>query len=923
MIPRLSLLAVPACVLTLSACSGQPLSPAAPIPPSPEVLAMFCKQSPDPKFCGGFAGPPGSPSRVAAEAAQHPPALRLPRTVLPARYQVSLTVVPGKAPFQGAVDVDLQLTEPTSVLWLNATGLTVTEAHLDVVGVARPLRTVAGDDDFVGFALDEPAGAGAARLHVAYTGKISDKDDRGLFVEEEEGTPYVFSQFESIDARRAFPCFDEPSFKVPWQLTLHVREGDVALSNTAVLSETREAMGMKAVHFQETKPLPSYLVAFAVGPFDLVDAGKVGRKGTPVRLAVPHGQAAQARYAVATTPAIIAKLEELFDVPFPYDKLDMVAVPRLVTFGAMENAGLITFTRAGMLAKPEEETPQFEMRFSSTTTHELGHHWFGDLVTTAWWDDIWLNEAFASWVEAKILVPWHPEWRYDLARLRSTARAMASDALVSGRRIRQGIVAKDDIHNAFDDITYSKGSAVIGMFEAYVGPERFRKGVHRYLVERAHGNATATDFLAAISAEAGSDVAPAFSTFLDQPGVPLVSAELRCDASGAGIALSQQRYLPAGSSGGAPERWQIPVCVRWGLGKAEGRACTLLAAREATLPLPEAKGCPEWFVPNDGAAGYYHASYASDDVAALLRGAGKLSLPERVALIRDLRALVAGGHLSIADALARVPDLLRDPHPQVLRGVLDLVASLREPMIPEAERPRFAHFIGKTFGARARALGWTSKPHEDPQVRLLRPSLLTLVADRGGDQTLAAEADQLARRWLDDPRAVEADVIDAVLSVAAQRGDRAFFDRLRADAKKTKDDNRRRHLLGAMADFRDPAIVKEALGIVLGDEHDVRDTTGLLFEDVRMQDVTFGFVKQRFDALVARLPSDFVGNLPSVGEPFCDEGHRAEVESFFKDRAGKLLGGPRNLAKALERIRLCSTLREAQAGSLAGFLKKY
>ena len=386
--------------------------------------------------------------------------------MVPARYQVSLTVVPGQAAFEGVVDIAVKLVEPTSLIWLNGTELSIREAHARGAGQVFPARVVPGGDDFVGFAFDEKVPAGAARLHVEYAGKISDHDDRGLFVEDEEGTPYVFSQFESTDARRAFPCFDEPSSKVPWQLTLHVPAGDTALSNTSVLSESKEGPGMKAVHFAETKPLPSYLVAFAVGPFDLVDAGKAGKKGTPVRLAVPHGQAAQAAFAAATTPAIIARLEDLFGVPYPYDKLDMVAVPRLVTFGAMENAGLITFTRAGMLARPEEETPAFKIRFSSTTTHELGHHWFGDLVTTAWWDDIWLNEAFATWVEAKILVPWKPAFHYDLIEARQTQRAMLGDSLVSARRIRQGITSNDDISNAFDEITYSKGAAVIGMFEA-------------------------------------------------------------------------------------------------------------------------------------------------------------------------------------------------------------------------------------------------------------------------------------------------------------------------------------------------------------------------------------------------------------------------------------------------------------------------
>jgi cytosol alanyl aminopeptidase len=890
-----------AAVLT-GACGAEPLPPAAP-PPAPAPAAA--------------ATPPEAPL---------PPELRLPHTASPARYAASLTIVPGQPTFEGVVDIDLKVNEPARVLWLDGTALTVTEAHVDAIGKAFPAHAVTGGEDFVGFVFDEPLPVGPARLHVAYRGKISDKDDRGLFVEDEEGTPYVFSQFESIDARRAFPCFDEPSYKVPWQLSLHVREQDTALSNTTVASQTREAGGMKLVRFEETKPLPSYLVAFAVGPFDLVDAGKAGKKGTPVRIAVPHGQAAQAAYAAATAPTLIARIEDLLGVPYPYDKLDMVAVPRLVTFGAMENAGMITFARHLLVAKPEESTLSFKLRFAAVATHELGHHWFGDLVTTAWWDDIWLNEAFASWIEAKILVPWKPEWHYELSRARSTAGAMSGDSLLSARFIRQPIGSNDDIQNAFDEITYSKGSAVIGMWEAYLGPERFRAGLRRYLVSRAHNTATAADLLEAISAEAGRDVAPAFSTFLDQPGVPLVSAALECStepgAPRAAVLLSQQRYLPAGADVAPPASWQIPVCVRWGQGKTEGRACTLLGERSATLPLPEAKGCPDWMVANDGSAGYYHTAYPTSGLTALLKS-GKLSLLERAGVLRDLRALVEGGRLPLADALARLPEILREPHPQILRGAIDLVWSIRDPMIPAAERPRFAHFVEKTFGARARAIGWKPSPKDDEQVRLIRPALLSLVADRGEDRALATEAEALGRRWLDDPSAVEDDLIDAVLSVTAQHGDRALFDRLRAEAKKTKDDNRRRHLLAAMTEFRDPAIVKAALGIVLTDEHDIRDATKLLDQDARMNEITYGFVKQSFDGLVTRLPSDFVGRLPGVAGAFCDEGHRSDVDAFFKDRVGKLLGGPRTLAKVLERIRVCSVQRRAQEGSLTSFLARF
>jgi alanyl aminopeptidase len=884
--------------LLLAAACADPLPPAAPLPP------------------------PTTASSTAASP--RPPALRLPKTAAPVRYTATLTLVPSATKFEGAVDVDLTLTEPSALLWLNATALQVKEAHFEVGGRALPARVVPGGDDFLGFAVDETLPAGAARLHVAYQGEISTKDDRGVFSEREDDADYLFSQFENIEARRAFPCFDEPSFKVPWQLTLRVPEAETALSNTPPVSESKQEGGLKAIRFAETKPLPSYLVAFAVGPFDLVDAGKVGKSGTPLRIVAPHGKAAQAAHAAQVTGELLGRLEDYFGIPYPYEKLDVVAVPHLVSFGAMENAGLITFYEAGMLAKPEEKTISFEQRYAVTVTHEMAHQWFGDLVTMSWWDDVWLNEAFASWMESKILVPYRPDWRWELMRGRATAYAMGGDALVSARRIHQEILTKDDIQNAFDEITYSKGAAVIGMFEAFAGPERFRRGIARYLGEHLHGNATSTEFLAAVGAETRPDLAPAFSTFLDQPGVPLVHAGLTCGKGAApSLKLSQNRYLPLGSPGAAATTWQIPVCVRWGAGKVAGRACTLMKEDTATLPLPEAKTCPDWVMLDASSAGYYHAGYTAPELGGLLRGGGKqLTLAERLSVIRDLGALVASGDLPVGDALGRIPQILEDDHPEVLQVALGL-ALLRERLIPEAARPSYARFIAKTFGARARAVGWIPKAGEDDHLRLLRPYLVPMVADRGDDAPLIAEAGALALRWLDDPKAVSPEVADAVVWVAATHGDRKLFDRIRAEAKKARDDRRVRRLIHGMASFRDPAIVRDALGILLTDELDPRVGIDLIYQDERMQDVVFDFTRKSFDALATRIPGELRADLPYVGEPFCDDAHRKEVEGFFKERVTQITGGPRNLAKVLERITLCSTLRKTQEASLVAFLKKY
>jgi cytosol alanyl aminopeptidase len=891
MIKRCTLVAL----LTLASCSGAPAPAQQPTPP-----------------------PLASSAALTPSA---PPGLHLPTSVRPVRYAPTLTIVSDSLALEGSIDIDLALAEATSIVWLNAVGLTVSEAHLEVAGVSRPARVVPGGPDHLGFAFDT-APAGKARLHVTYRADVSERDDRGVFAEKEDGVSYIFSQFENIDARRAFPCFDEPTFKVPWQLTLKVKQSDVALSNTPSSSELPAEAGMKVVRFAETKPLPSYLVAFAVGPFDLVDAGKAGRGGTPVRIAVPHGKSAEAAYAVKSTPILLERLERFFGMAYPYEKLDVVAVPQLVSFGAMENVGLITFFETGMLARREEETLSFQRRYADIIAHEMAHQWFGDLVTMSFWNDIWLNEAFASWMEEKTLAPWKPEWSWETNTARSTAHAMHSDSLVSARKIRQEILTKDDIQNAFDGITYNKGAAVIGMFETWVGPDKFQKGVQRYLTKHAHGSAGSSDFLAAVSAEAGRDVAPAFSTFLDQPGVPLVTAKLVCEPKAAPkITLSQERYVPAGSKGGSKETWQIPLCVRYSAGKKEDRACTLLNAPSVDLPL-SGTACPDWVLPNQGGVGYYHVAYSPKDLDALLRAGDKLSLAERLSVLRDMGALVRSGKLPAGDALTHLADLARDPSPHIQRAAAELLGEMPDRIIPAELRPAFSRFVDKALSKRALEIGFRPKAGESDEVRLIRPIIVGAAGLRGENAALGAEADKLARAWLDDSSALEDDMVGVALTIAARRGDRALYDRFHAELGKAKNARRRNHLLAAMASFRDPAIVREALTLFLSKELDPRDALSLLFQDDRMVEVTFVFLKEHYDAIIARLPGELAADAPRFGESFCSEPDRAQVEAFFKDRIEKITGGPRNLAQALETISLCNAQRELHAASLAAFLKK-
>jgi len=878
-------------------------------------LALASCAAPRPTTAATTAAPP------VAKADPQPPSLRLPSTVRPRHHRVELTLEPNQETFTGVADLDLELAAPTDVVWLNAEELTVESATLG----GAPARILPQPHDLVGLAVGQPLPTGRARLHVTWRGKLSTLDAGGA-VRQKEGDDWaIYTHFEPIDARRVFPCFDEPSMKAPWELSLVVPTGQRALANTPEVSSTDLGNGKTRVTFAPSKPLPSYLVAFAVGPFELVDAGKTARSSVPVRIVTPRGQAAQARYAAQVTATLLDRLEEYFGSPYPYEKVDCIAVP--LFGGAMENPGLITFSSALILRRPDEETVGSRRAYASVATHELAHQWFGDLVTMEWWDDLWLNEAFASWMTPKIIEGWQPTWAAPEGRLGARAQAMSADSLTSARRIRQPIVSNHDMKNAFDAITYQKGASVLHMFEHFLGADVFQRGVRRYLAAHAHGNATATQFLAALSKEAGRDVAPPFASFLDQAGVPLVTIEPRCDKGRPPrLRLKQTRYLPLGSTGQqGTQRWRVPICVRAAAGKLASSACGLVEDSDAELPLELPAGsCPTWVMPNDGGAGYYRAALPVDGYKKLLSDpAAHLSVPEKLAVIHDLQASVRAGLIRYADVLPLVPALAKDANRHVVQAAAGLVSWLRDgELIPDAARPAYAKFIRDAFGPRARALGWVPKRGDDEDTRLLRNAIVPMVADQGEDPALAADAQKLARAWLDDHRAVDAEAVELVLDAAAQRGDRALHERLVAAARAERDRLTRRRLFAALGAFRDPALVQANFALALDPAFDLREAWPLVAGANRTPKTRaplWTFVKQKVDAIVARMPRDFGARLPDLAVAQCSDAARADVEAFFGPRAPKWSGGPRLLAQALEQLRLCAAYREVQGPSVAVF----
>jgi cytosol alanyl aminopeptidase len=505
-------------------------------------------------------------------------------------------------------------------------------------------------------------------------------------------------------------------------------------------------------------------------------------------------------------------------------------------------------------------------------------------VTTAWWDDLWLNEAFASWMGPKIVDRMRPEWKVKVDAVSGRSRVMNEDSMVSARRIRQPVESEHDMSNAFDGITYTKGATVIRMFENWIGPEKFQKGIRLYLDRHSWGNATAHEFLVAISSAAGKDIEPAFSTFLNQAGAPLVTAALQCNDKPRFV-LSQERALPLGSQGSPHQTWQIPVCVRFG-GDADTRQCALMTGANLELPLER---CPDWLLANDGEVGYYRVRYQGDLLDRLLKeNRNHLSLAERVGVLGDVDQLARMGKIPATEALALIPRFRQDPEREIVEALRE-IAGLPDQIIPDSLRPKYARFIRQVFGDRARELGWRPKPGESEDMRLLRRNLVPLVAANGEDQELIDEATRLARRWLEDRHAIDPDLAGSVLRVAAKLGDKDLFQKFYAAAKQTQDLEDKERLVSALGGFQDPALASSAMGIVLGDDFDARLSIDLLFGpagDPKTRDSAFRFLQQHYDALRTKLPSssiaDYAAFLPYVAAGYCDEEHRAEIEAFFK-----------------------------------------
>jgi alanyl aminopeptidase len=852
---------------------------------------------------------------------------RLPTGPTPRGYDLFLDIDPERPWFSGEVTIAVDLDVPRPSLDLHAERLGIVRATVAQGSAPVPVATELLPHGGLRVALPPGLVPGPIRLMLVFEAHLEDVPE-GLYRVREGDDAYVYTQFEPLSARRCFPCFDEPGFKAPFRVRLRVPADCTALANARCVETSTLSDGRTEVTFAETPPLATYLVAVAVGPFDVVEADPVAGQ-PPLRVVTTRGRGHLSGYALSVTPRILAELTRWFDLPYPYDKLDLVGVPNFAA-GAMENVGLVTF-RERLLLLDAAAAPATDRLWAQVViAHELAHMWFGNLVTMRWWDDLWLNEAFATWMEMACIAAVDPPLDADLEAVAEGLRVMDHDALSEARAIRQPIVDGGDVLNAFDGITYGKGAAVVRMTEAWLGARVFGDGVRQYLVRHAHGNADTADLLNALTQVSGQPVASTLVTFLDQPGLPLIEAHLETGAGGPALRLRQRRWLPSGAPapGGPEARWHLPVTVRVGDDAgAFGLVSTLLTTREAVVPVPASAVPPDraitWVHPNADEAGYYRWTLAPEAFGALLReGWPHLKPVERLGLPEHLWALAEGGRLPIDTALEALTQVARDPHRMVLTGVC---ATLRRfaRLVPPASREAFADWVGALLGPHLERVGVLPRADDDPAARLLRPVLVTALADAGAASEAIDHLTAAVGPLLDDFARADPEVLQYALPIAAWSGDEGLRERLRAAVGHAPTPAHRAAALIALGSFSEPSVAAGAWACFFTDLLRAQDFFALMRGATRRdetQHALWRFVDAHFAPIAEKIGDEAAAHLPALSGGVEDAAGRALVEHCFDAPERRKPGTERNLRQALEDIDRRIRLRARSAAPLAAWL---
>jgi alanyl aminopeptidase len=856
---------------------------------------------------------------------------KLPRWAVPQSYALSFKVDPRQQDFSGTTTIKVDLKQASDHIWLHGRELKVSKVSVtDAAGKTHAAKYVeaAPKEGVVRVDFDGTLKPQQLTLRFDYTAPLN-LQLQGLYKVSHEGVPYAMTQMEPISARYAFPGFDEPDFKTPFDISLTIPSDEKGVANTKQIKETPAGKGWKTLTFSQTLPLPTYLVAFGVGPWDIVagpDISPDAYRAKPLQLRgiAAKGEGHRMQHVLSETPSIIHTLEDYYGFGYPWDKLDLLAAPDFAA-GAMENAGLVTFRDWLLLLDPDSPAQYVRGSFN-VNAHELAHQWTGDTVTTDWWNDIWLNEAFATWMQQKVTMKVHPEYRADLDRVRGAQGAMDNDSLVTARKIRQPITGNGDIETAFDSITYQKGASVLGMFEGYVGEQTFQKGMRQYIQDHKFGNATADDLVDSIAkaADKGEDFKQAFKSFLNQPGVPYVQTKLAQKNGQTVLELSQSRYLPVGSKGDAKHVWGVPVCVRYGTADGSKVACELLEKAQGSMALPGAVA-NTWVMPNANASGYYRFGMGKPELARLGGQVDKLTDREQLAYADAVEASFRHGDIDAGDLLAALKPLTASRVREVATAPIGIYHWLARNLVrTDAQRNALTAWAKSAYLPRMELLGYHRKPGEADGDSLLRSTLADFLALdvklpevraellKQGDAALKRKAD--GRLSLD---AADPDLLDSALAVAVQQHGKSAVDALIAELPKTSDPALRNAMLAGLSAVDDPALAEQVRNFALDKQVKVGEMAALLRggRDTRAQrDAMWNWAVGHYDQIVARTGSFAGGRLPALmGGGGCSQEEADRLQAFFKTRAKDVTGAERGLAQTTEQTLLCAALKDKQS----------
>lgn len=811
--------------------------------------------------------------------------------------------------FEADGTVEIVLDRPRTSIVLHGAHLTIDGA--EVIQGDRRLRAQVTPDETtqtLRFDPGEELEAGRVALELSWHGLIHD-DLRGLY----PAGGLAVTQFEAADARRVFPCFDEPAFKAVWELTLEVPEQDAAISNGTVARETPGRAGRRLVRFTPTPPLSSYLIAFVIGGLESSATRSV--RGVPVRTWALPDRTHLTGFAQDCATSVLPLLEDYFGRAYPFEKLDQLAIPDFEA-GAMENVGCITFREVLLLMDQGQAPLYMQKRVAEVITHELAHQWFGNLVTMQWWDDLWLNEAFATWMAFRVVDQWRPHWRMWDDFADGKAVALFLDALESTHPIHVEVRNADEATENFDAVTYEKGAAILRMLEGFAGPETFRDGIRRYITAHEFDNATGDDLWNALAEASGQPMPEIAHAWIDKEGYPLI--RLRRD--GARVTVRQDRFRldPERFREGDESQWLVPVVLSWADDRGVHEQRHLLDEREATIEL-EAQGEIRFVCGNRQGVGFYRVGYEPDELRALAAHRRDLAPVERVELLADAWALFRAEASELAPLLDLLDSFEGERDYTVLGEMKSLLSGMERTYVDEADRPRLQREVERLFRPAFEELGWEPAEGEDDPTRLCRAAAIEALALIARSEDVTAEA---RRRLGDDAAELEPNLLDAASIAAARTGGAEAFDGFVRQASEEPEPAARRRAIIALASVEEPELVERALGLLDSDVVPMQDTATfvrVILANRAAQDRAWEHLRSEWERLQPKWAAPMLGR--RVVESLGALPHRRdEVEAFFESDATGLDAIPAAIRQTRERLRLDARVRERARRELSAWL---